>query len=220
MDIKEALGQLDTLNDEQWTGDGAPRVDAVEAILGEDVTRAQIIEVAPEFSRENPVLPDDEEASNDEETSEEQPSEDEVADTAAIEEYLEGEPLSEQEFAQFLKTVPANSLDVLEAALVEQMSEAEAAISRAVEIKNRVKRSLAFTRSRIKREVPDVSNQDAIRSFIASQAAARGAKHEATRELLKGVDLKTLDPRAAIDRAMARKTARGGKRPSRPLMKG
>lgn len=216
MDIKEALGQLDTLNDEQWTGDGAPRVDAVEALLGEDVTRAQIIEVAPEFSRENPVLPDDEEASNDEE----QPGEDEVADTAAIEEYLEGEPLSEQEFAQFLKTVPANSLDVLEAALVEQMSEAEAAISRADEIKNRVKRSLAFTRSRIKREIPDVSNQDAIRSFIASQAAARGAKHEATRELLKGVDLKTLDPRAAIDRAMARKTARGGKRPSRPLMKG
>lgn len=217
MDIKEALGQLDTLNDEQWTGDGAPRVDAVEALLGEDVTRAQIIEVAPEFSRENPLLPDDEETSNDEETSEEQS---EVADTAAIEEYLEGEPLSEQEFAQFLKTVPANSLDVLEAALVEQMSEAEAAISRADEIKNRVKRSLAFTRSRIKREVPDVSNQDAIRSFIASQAAARGAKHEATRELLKGVDLKTLDPRAAIDRAMARKTARGGKRPSRPLMKG
>lgn len=52
MDIKTALNQLDPLDDEQWTTDGAPRVDAVAKILGTEVTRKQITDAAPDLTRD------------------------------------------------------------------------------------------------------------------------------------------------------------------------
>jgi hypothetical protein len=53
--IVEALGLMDTLDDDQWTADGAPKVDAVSVLSGlENLKRADIINVAPKFSRENP----------------------------------------------------------------------------------------------------------------------------------------------------------------------
>jgi len=53
--IVEALGMMDTMDDEQWTADGAPKVDAVAEIGDlENIKRADIINAAPKFSRENP----------------------------------------------------------------------------------------------------------------------------------------------------------------------
>jgi hypothetical protein len=56
MNILEALSALDTDNDDDWTKDGLPKTDAVSEVVGEKVTREQITEVAPLFTRENPVL--------------------------------------------------------------------------------------------------------------------------------------------------------------------
>jgi hypothetical protein len=53
MNIQEALMSLDSFDDDQWTADGAPKLGAVKDALGESVTRQQVIDVAPEFSREN-----------------------------------------------------------------------------------------------------------------------------------------------------------------------
>ncbi|WP_066795077.1 hypothetical protein [Sphingomonas soli] len=50
-DIGSAIDLLDPANDDHWTGAGLPAVDAVKAILGRDVTRAEINEAAPEFMR-------------------------------------------------------------------------------------------------------------------------------------------------------------------------
>jgi len=52
--IIEALGLMDAMDDEQWTADGAPKVDFV-ASLGdfENLKRADIINAAPKFSRVN-----------------------------------------------------------------------------------------------------------------------------------------------------------------------
>lgn len=52
--IREALMLMDSMDDEQWTVDGAPKVDTV-ADLGEieNLKRADIIDAAPKFSREN-----------------------------------------------------------------------------------------------------------------------------------------------------------------------
>jgi hypothetical protein len=52
--IIEALGLMDAMDDEQWTSDGAPKVEAV-ASLGdfENLKRADIINAAPKFSRSN-----------------------------------------------------------------------------------------------------------------------------------------------------------------------
>ncbi len=223
MDIKEALMSMDALDDDQWTGDGAPKVDVVAEAVGEKVTRQMIVDLAPEFSQTNMVI-----------ASEEPPEEEQAkpegggpvsdaeakaeASMEAISEYLADDPLPEAEFIPLLMRTDPEALEMLERVLVEQLSAAEAAISTAEDLKNRVKRSLAFTRARIKRDVPDMTNQQAIQSFIKSQSKQRGIRVETTRELLAGVDLKSLDPRSAIDRAMARKTQRGGARPTRSKM--
>lgn len=51
MDLIGALERLDPSNDEHWTNAGEPRVEAVSALLGEDVTRAAIQNAAPGFVR-------------------------------------------------------------------------------------------------------------------------------------------------------------------------
>ena len=52
--ILESLSHLDPENKDHWTQNGQPLLSAV----GEGVTRSQILEVAPLFSRVNPVLPE------------------------------------------------------------------------------------------------------------------------------------------------------------------
>jgi len=52
--ITEALSQMDPLDDDQWTSDGAPRVEVVAELSEiEGLKRADIINAAPQFSREN-----------------------------------------------------------------------------------------------------------------------------------------------------------------------
>lgn len=250
MDIKDALMNMDALDDDQWTGDGAPKLGVLSEAVGEKVKRSDVMEIAPEFSRENMVIPTEDDTSDEDEAkaaaeaeakatadaeaaaedkaaaeaiaakAEEdktEPEDDEL-DLSSIKGYMEGEPLPEKEFVSFLVSLDPSVLTTLEEVLIIQLDEAERAISRATDLKNRIKLSKAYTVNRIKAEVPDMSNQEAIQAFIKSQTEARGAKILKTRELLQGVDLKSLDPRAAIDRAMARKTGRGSQRPARPLM--
>ena len=56
MNIREALSQLDTLDDDLWTSEGYPKIDAVKELLGRSVTRQEIVEAAPQFSRSNPIV--------------------------------------------------------------------------------------------------------------------------------------------------------------------
>lgn len=49
--IKEALTGLDVTNDEHWTNDGKPAVQAVSIILDEQVSRADVDAAAPGFTR-------------------------------------------------------------------------------------------------------------------------------------------------------------------------
>jgi len=52
--ITEALLMMDAMDDDQWTADGAPKVDVVNKLAEtEGVTRAQILDAAPKFSRDN-----------------------------------------------------------------------------------------------------------------------------------------------------------------------
>ena len=50
-EILEAVMGLSPANDEHWTTDGLPRLDAVENLLGASVTRKQVTNAAPEFTR-------------------------------------------------------------------------------------------------------------------------------------------------------------------------
>lgn len=52
-EIKDALLKLDVKNDDHWTGDGSPRVDAL-GIKG--LKRGDIVKAAPQFTRETPTV--------------------------------------------------------------------------------------------------------------------------------------------------------------------
>ncbi len=57
-DIIDALIKLDVDNDQHWTVDGAPRVDALADLGLSGLTREIVTGVAPLFSRTNRELPD------------------------------------------------------------------------------------------------------------------------------------------------------------------
>lgn len=50
--IKAALLKLDPSNNEHWTADGAPKLDALKM---DGVKRAEVVKAAPHFSRTNPT---------------------------------------------------------------------------------------------------------------------------------------------------------------------
>ncbi len=54
MQILEALAKLDPSADVHWTLDGAPRMDVMQKLVGSaELTRADVTNAAPSFSREN-----------------------------------------------------------------------------------------------------------------------------------------------------------------------
>ena len=49
--VADALQALDAANDEHWTARGVPSIEAMTKLLGRSVTRAEIEEVAPDYTR-------------------------------------------------------------------------------------------------------------------------------------------------------------------------
>ena len=220
MDIKEALASLDALDDEQWTQDGAPKTDVVSELVGHKVSRAEIIEAAPKFSRENTVFEDEEATDKKEpEVEVETETEEPVIDNSVLEAFAEMDPMLPEELAaKVLSKIDPMQLESVEKLLIEQIAVSAAKQKDIDEMNRRLKLSLATTRLWIKRLVPDMNNQQAIQEYIKQSQANRAAKNSAIQQILGGAklsDLVKLDPRAAIDRAFARKTARGGNRPTR-----
>ena len=213
MNIKEALASLDALDDEQWTQDGAPKTDVVSELVGHKVSRAEIIEMAPKFSRENMVVEDEKEPEVKTETEET------VLDNSVLEAFAEMEPMLPEELsAKVLSKIDPMQLESVEKFLIEQIAVSAAKQKEIDEMNRRLKLGLATTRLWIKQLVPDMNNQQAIQEYIKHSQANRAAKNAAVQQILGGAklsDLVKLDPRAAIDRAFARKTARGGNRPTR-----
>ncbi len=218
MDIKEALTSLDALDDEQWTQDGAPKTDVVSELVGQKVSRAEIIEAAPKFSRENMVV-EDEEANDKKEPEVKTEIEETVIDNSVLETFAEMDPMLPEELAaNVLSKIDPMQLESVEKLLIEQIAVSAAKQKEIDEMNRRLKLSLATTRLWIKQLVPDMNNQQAIQEYIKHSQANRAAKNAAVQQILGGAklsDLVKLDPRAAIDRAFARKTARGGNRPTR-----
>lgn len=218
MDIKEALAQLDTLDDDLWTQDGAPKTDAVSEIMGTKVSRADILTAAPKFTRENTDLSEIEDQPI-EPTEPEPEVETAPADTAVLEAFLAEDPMLQAEFGdKILKSLDPLQLPDLEQLLIAQQTALEEKRTQLEEMTRRTKLNLALTRTWIKALIPDMSNQQAIQEYIRSQQAHRAQKAAVLKEALGGLkpsDLAKLDPRAAIDRAFARRTARGVNRPTR-----
>lgn len=53
MDLLDALKKLNPEDNNDWTDEGLPRLDVVNALYGRNVTRAELKKAAPGFSRHN-----------------------------------------------------------------------------------------------------------------------------------------------------------------------
>lgn len=127
--------------------------------------------------------------------------------------------MSPAEFQAWLRTVPKEELEDIEAALKKQHDAVGLEVKKLQELQKRITVAVSMTRARIKEAFPNSADAHAIRSFIQSQTAARAARVERRQTILKGIRPEELDYRAPIDAAMARKTKRGTQRPVRPLVK-
>lgn len=220
MDIKEALAQLDTLDDDQWTADGAPKTEAVSEIVGSKVSRADITAAAPKFSRSNGDLedPEPEVETKQPEVAEAEP-EQAPLDISVLEEFADMDPMLPNELAdKVLSKVDPRLLPEIDMIFAAQIAEFEQREKDMEELKRKLKLGRALTQTWIKQLVPDMSNQQAIQAYIRSSTEKRAAAAENIRNVLGGLkpaDIAKLDPRAPIDRAFARKTGRGAARPVR-----
>lgn len=146
-------------------------------------------------------------------------TEETVLDNSVLEAFTEMEPMLPEELAaKVLSKIDPMQLESVEKLLIEQIAVSAEKQKEIDEMNRRLKLSLATTRLWIKQLVPDMNNQQAIQQYIKRSQANRAAKNAAVQQILGGAklsDLVKLDPRAAIDRAFARKTARGGNRPTR-----
>jgi hypothetical protein len=59
MELREALAKMNPLDDAQWNTDGTAKLAAVRVIVGNQaITRDDIAKIAPEFSKNNPFIPE------------------------------------------------------------------------------------------------------------------------------------------------------------------
>lgn len=217
MNLKEALEDLDPLNPDHWTQNGDPRLDMLKERVGTEVTRKEVTDLFPKFNRQNPITDIEEKADPPEQPDPFDDENDVDLDTEVLSRFIELSPMTEKQYAQFLKDeIEDGHLESVEEILLEQMQSAEESLKKAQELISTLKVGLAYTRSHIKARIPDVPTQDAIRAYIRSQQKLRQDRSDLSQEIRKaGIDISKLDPRAPIDRAMARKTSRGAKRPTR-----
>lgn len=54
--ILEALKKLDPANEAHWTSDGLPRLDVLDQLTGEKISREILTQVAKGFTRKSPVI--------------------------------------------------------------------------------------------------------------------------------------------------------------------
>jgi septal ring factor EnvC (AmiA/AmiB activator) len=217
--IIEALKTLDPKNDEHWTGNGDPVIAVVsELIKDPKLKRAQITEAAPEFNRNNLVLPGDKPDTASLPSLESLPKEEQDQVNAILN---DDKPFNAPEPDDGATPGPETTeldqaraeVDRLNAEVTEANRAIEAAKQHAAEKTN----ELAAAEARMHALIPNNDNQSAIQAYIAQQNADRAARAASRQAIFQGIDPRTLDPRSPIDQAFGRKTQRGTQRPARPV---
>ena len=186
MDILAALGELDSMEDDHWTNDGAPMVTVVKEILGENITRQEIIDVAPNFSRENMELPTqetpDQETAADEtsdqeitdETSDDETASDETSDEVNYSEiFIVRSPMRDNEFLRFLKSVPEDQLETVRTTIHEHQLMLRKAEKKMTEHLACVDLACMYVDDHFKTVFPDMTDAEANQAYIASQNKQR-----------------------------------------------
>lgn len=217
--ILEALQQLDPTDDGHWTNQGLPRMDVVEAIVGDKgIKRGDITNAAPGFTRETPQLPEEflktlkPEASLEEEEEEEEPL---VEDGGQPPEVSE-EPVTEQ-------GKEPSQADLFEKEIVV-LREKKAVTEKNIEASKGELVKLNIQIDSIQRKLDrlnqnSVNLHSAVQGALQQQSKVRADRAEKMRKLHEaGFDPAKIQSRAQIDAAMARKRGRGGNRPKFPTL--
>lgn len=228
--IVKALQQLDPKNDDHWTNDGLPRLDAIKGVSG--IKREDVTAAAPHFTKDNPVF-EAPKADGGESTSgqgddaapspqgdEQQAQDDEQGADDQDEQSSDDEQQAQDEADDELEELPAE-LDEAEAAVLEakaklaELQEQRDAAQKVVDDAQAEHDRLVEIRDSQRRPHQDMEDRMA---FIKRQAQMRAERAGASAEILKGLNVDKLDPRSPLDRSMARKTGFGHRpRPQVPL---
>lgn len=184
MDIRAALEQLDPENDEQWTGDGLPKVDAVAALVGdENVKRADIKAADENFDREAARVLKVARAT----------------DPEAPEEVV-AEPEAPQTFAQKVWA----EMERQQA----ELTEIDQAMSKLRDRKRELEHSISYLSGKYE-QVREDRPEDSVRQYIDSQKKLRedrAARIKAINESNLPDILKSVGP-SALDAAMKKRKA-------------
>lgn len=238
MDIKQALGQLDPDNNDHWTQDGLPRIDAVEAASGtRGLKRQQITDADPQFTRDTAR---DAQAPSDEPQQPTEPDEDEEeAETVEPEASTDPDDEPAPEAPQEPEPAPApQDIDPDPAVLAavgdippevlparsqlgERYDELSAEINKLRGERNELDeriRALTHEQALLERDVDNSSHdhqtdQRNRMRFIRSQHEQRVRRHGSAAQIAAAVQAQLRSP---LDNAMQRKTGRGTQRPVRP----
>jgi hypothetical protein len=197
MTLDEALAKLDPEKDEHWTQNGLPRLDVLAA-MGSSATRKQVTDANPELTRQSMM----EAQTTDDAEDEEDVSEVDEADASSEDEDVE----------------ESGNKAALESKIQEITNYINDEHKKMADCKsNIISKEVELTKVQTEYNslFPGQTNQEDIIDFIKSQNQQRLQRHERNRQAFSNIKISDLDPRAPVDRAMARKTGRGYKRPSR-----
>lgn len=191
-EIRAALAKLDAKNDDHWTEQGAPRLDALG--LAGKPSRQEVTAAAPLFNRANPVLPSD--------------SVDALTQAGEVQvEQPKRLDADELEFLE-LEVAEADKEVLAQTTLVDQ---AKGKLQAAQHKRDELIRKMdvgSASRARTK-------NMEGIKAVLERGKAERAAKAELAAELRKaGITQKLLQAGSPLDQAMARKRAFGTQRPN------
>ncbi len=241
MNIKQAIDSLAVNNDDHWTADGLPRVDAVIDILGYEITRKQITDVSQRVRGESvtPIgTPEDEEKRKQEAalaavppstTDEPQPEPEKPAEPSESpqEEDDASEVEPEDDVVAMNVTKVHSNLELIERAQKEFSRQASILSKRHEAIKKKLidigRRSALLEKSKniLLRGKPVNQQQPAISRYLETQNKARAKRVKAAQAFISaGTNAEDVRRQLAgpsiLDAAMRAKRQRGTVRPAYP----
>ncbi len=189
--LGNALESLNPENDHHWTSDGAPKLDALEIVMGEKVKRGEVTKMFPlftrEISRENAIIA----------KAEAEAALEKIADDPVVEPDI-GEALHEAvDEAEFDLNRAREIVDKAAKHLTEKQAIYESALKA---------RDDAY---------PPLTNTENIREFLDEQQRQRIARYTRGDEFIRKADAAFL-AKAPVDKAFAAKRNRGTRRPVHP----
>jgi hypothetical protein len=211
-DIKAALAKLDSMNDNHWTEDSLPRLEAVRFLAGDQsLTREQVNAASPGFSRVT-ALQGVQGAATQAAAATPAP-----AVTPVLNAPASGLPKVEE--AAPVKVLPTD--EEIESAR-QELEKAKLRVADATKLKADAEKEFEAANKvadaallRYEELVPKESEAQAFRSYLDTQASLLQKRADRIKQM-EGINLSDILPKKSpIDAAMTRRTGFGGKRPTR-----